>query len=77
MFVMYYEYHLENGIIINSTTPNISFFDGYEEEYCQCCGNLIDGYYRAEVKYCLIKEGDKPLTEEELEDMNDRMSSMD
>jgi hypothetical protein len=79
MIVMYYEYHLENGVIMNSDKP---FVDGFhldcgEQTYCPDLDEWYEVDTFVKVSYCLLKEGNKPLSEEELEDMMDRMSSMD
>jgi hypothetical protein len=56
---MYYEYHLENGVIMNSDKP---FVDGFHLD----CGELaycpdLDEHYEVDtffkVSYCLLKDG--------------------
>lgn len=56
---MYYEYHLENGITINSEKPYVNgFYLSYgEQNYCPDLDEWyeIDSFVR--VSYCLVKQG--------------------
>ncbi len=57
---MYYEYHLENGVIMNSEKPYVDGFylDCGEQMYCPDLDEWyeIDSFIK--VSYCLLKEGD-------------------
>lgn len=57
---MYYEYHLENEVIINSDKPYVSGFhmDLGEHAYCPDLDEWYEVDTFVEVSYCIIKEGE-------------------
>jgi hypothetical protein len=57
---MYYEYHLENEMVIKSNNPyeNGFYFDCGEQTYCPDLEEWYEVDTFVKVSYCLIKEGD-------------------